>query len=420
MLMVRRYSSKAYEIIKEKLSGTNACLTSFIFHHGANFYVFSYEKAGVTSYTFVDTGDWRYRNQVLSILKENNIDLSNIERIIITHRHPDHCGLADILAAGPRAKILVHSNFRSFVEGEISQEERRWLGGVYQSRLKGCDIVYLPQLQGGKSINISGVDFPSLMESIEIGDSGKLEILACPESVPTHSPDQIIVLYTPGSNPYTHNEKQSGFMPTDEILFPGDLWLMIGPLFGRDFRSISWRLRFGVRRLRSLISGKDGFRRDPREQDTQAKEALKRGFCLIRVKPGHNEEFIGSRIIPKSLLADRDLLIELGYSNNVDKSILSSSHLLPKIADIKEKAYSYFVGELRLWIELGYTINDVSELLVRIYKEQSGGSRLVRRDRKERRARLKETLYRLEDDKVGSDQLCKLAETTLSKLEAIQ
>jgi len=418
--MARKYPSKPYKIIKEKLSGTNTYLTSFIFRQGANFYVFSYEKAGVTSYTFVDTGDSQYRNQLLSILKENNIDPSNIERIIITHRHSDHCGLADILAAGPRAKILAHSNFRSFVEGEISQEERTWLGNLAPSRLRECDIVYLPQSERRKSVSISGVDFPSLMEPIEIGGDGKLEILACPESVPTHSPDQVIALYSPRSNPYIYDKKHSGFLPTDDILFSGDLWLMTGPLYDRSLRSVYRRLKFGFSRLRGLISGKSSFRRNPREQDAQAKEALKRGFCLVRVKPGHSEEFIGSRIIPQSLLADSDLLLELGYPDNADKSILSSKHLLPKIADIKEKAYSDFVRELRLWIELGYTISDVSELLVRIYKEQGGGGRLVEQDRKERRARLKATLARLRDDKVSSDELCKLAETTLPKLQAIQ
>ncbi|MFC2069677.1 MBL fold metallo-hydrolase [Chloroflexota bacterium] len=419
VLMAGRHLSQSYKVIKEKLAGSSTLLTSFIFNHGANFYVFSYEKAGVTTYTFIDTGDIRYRDQILSILKENNIEPANIEKIIITHRHFDHCGIADILIANSNARILAHSEFRNFVEGKFSQEIPKWFGSFDPSPLKECDIIYLPQSGKRKPINIAGIDFPSLAEPFEIGDGGKMEILACPESMLTHSSDQLIALYSPRDNPYPQNEKRNSFLPTDDILFSGDLWLMAGPFNNRSFRSLYQRLRFGSHRIIGLLSGKGSFRRNAREQDAQAKEALKQGFCLIRVKPGHNEEFIGSRVIPNSLLADRDLLLELGYSDNGNRSILKERQLLPKIASIKEKAYSNFITELQLWIELGYTISDVSDILVRIYKEQSGGNRLVKQDRKDRRARLKDTLTRLRDDKVSSSEFYQLAESTLSKLKKI-
>ena len=414
-----RPPGESYRIVKERLSGTNTDLTGFFFHHGANIYVFSYEKEGVRRHTLIDAGDAQYREQILSILIENDVNPSNIERIIITHRHPDHCGSADLLARESKAKILVHSNFRGFVEDEISQEERRWSGAFDPSRLKECDIEYLPQTEGGELISINGVDFPSLVEPIKIGEVGKLEILACPQSIPTHSPDQIIILYSPRSQPHKYEKTQEDFRPTDDLLFPGDLWLMRGPIYDLGMRNISQQFRYGFNQMRNLMSGRSMPRRDPRVQDSRAKEALKKGFCLIRVKPGHGEEFLGSKILPHSLLAERDLLIEFGYPMDAGKSILRSRDLAPKVATRMEQAYTSFVKELLLWTELGYTLSEMSELLVRIYKEQSGGGPLVETDRKERRQRLKSTLTRLKDDEARSAELHQLAESTLSALKRV-
>lgn len=277
-------SQNICRIVKETLSDTNTDLTNFFFRYGANIYVFSYQKEGVRRHTFIDAGDTQYREQILSILMENDINPGSIERIIITHRHPDHCGLADLLARESQAKILVHANFRSLVEGEIRQDERRWSGDFDPSRLKEYDIEYLPQSGVDESMSISGVDFPSLVEPIEIGEAGKLKILACPQSTPTHSPDQIIILYSPKSQTDTDEKVSEGLRPTDNILFSGDLWLMRGPLFDQGMSDFSRQFRYGFYRMKNLISGKGMPRRDPREQDSRAKEALKKGFGLIRVK----------------------------------------------------------------------------------------------------------------------------------------
>jgi len=421
-LLPRRFLGKPYTIVKERLSGTNIDLTSFFFHQGANVYVLSYEKEGVRRHTFIDTPDSRYRNQILPLLIENDINPTNIERIIITHRHPDHCSLATLLTKESGAKILVHPNFKSLVEGEVGEEERGWWnrwGGFNPSQFKELDIEYLLQSDKGTGRSINGVNFPILGEPIEIGEGAKLEILACPESALTHSPDQIIVLYSPKSCPQTYEKTSEDFRPTDDILFSGDIWLMTGPLSSGGIRNISRQLRWRLSRLKNWMSGKGPLRRGPREQDSEAKEALKTGFSLIRVKPGHGGEFIGSRIVPHSLLADTDLLKELGYSLNVDKSILKERDLAPKIAALREQAYASFIEGLLFWRELGYTSGEVSELLVRIYKEQSGGDRLVRKDRKQRRERLKVTLARLKDDEAESEELHQLAQSTLLELKKV-
>ena len=104
---------------------------------------------------------------------------------------------------------------------------------------------------------------------------------------------------------------------------------------------------------------------------------------------------------------------------NKNKSILRQRDLAHQITVLKEEAYASFVKELHTWLELGYNSSDIPSLLTRIYKEQTGGSRRVKKDRKERRKRLKETLIRLRNDEAESDELNQLAESTLSVFKGV-
>ena len=405
--------------VKEKLDGVNVDLTSLFCHHGANVYILTYENNGVRRHTFIDAGDSRYQNLILSVLAENDVEPANIERIIITHGHPDHYGLAYLLAKESKAKIAVQSSFRSLVESETGQRKRRWSGSLGPSRLKDCDIEYLRESDTSKVVNIGGVGFVRLTDPIEIGQGGRLEILGCPESMVTHSHDQIVVLYSSRDDPHPHEQTEGGFRPTDDILFSGDLWLMRGPIFYHSITDMSWYWRHILYRIKALMSAGDMAQRDPRNQDPKAKLALKTGFRLIRVKPGHGPEFLGTRILPIGLLAERDILVELGYPLDTDKSILRSAELAPKVLARREQAYSDFVRELILWLELGYTLDEMAELLVRIYTEQSGGGPLVKEDRKERRGLLKATLAKLKDDEAQPDWVRQLARASQSKLHSI-
>ncbi len=227
----RKSPSDSIIVVKEKLNGVNADLTSLFCHHGANVYILTYENNGVRRHTFIDAGDSQYQNRILSVLTENDINPASIERIIITHGHPDHYGLAYLLARESKAKVMVQSSFRSLVEGEIGQRERRWSGRRDPSRLKDCDIDYLGESDTSKVVNIGGVGFVRLTDPIEIGQRGRLEIIGCPENMVTHSPDQIVVLYSSRDDPHPHEQTKGGFRPTDDIIFSGDLWLMRGPMF---------------------------------------------------------------------------------------------------------------------------------------------------------------------------------------------
>ena len=243
-LLSRNIHRKPYKIIKEKLTGTNISLTNFFFRNGANVYVLTYEKQGGIKHTVIDSGDIYYKNEIVPIFIENSIVPGNIERIIITHGHGDHYGSAYLLAKVSGAKILVHKNFQRIIEGEFTEEEKRWINVSNISELRKCNIDYLPLTGEKGTYDISGLSFPNLTEPIEIGDAGNLEILACPPGNPTHSPDQIVVLYSLKN--YAGSE-ESPFQTshlTDNMIFSGDLWLMRGPLFDFSFRRLYRRTRF--------------------------------------------------------------------------------------------------------------------------------------------------------------------------------
>jgi hypothetical protein len=185
-------------------------------------------------------------------------------------------------------------------------------------------------------------------------------------------------------------------------------------------RGISFYFRHGLFQIRRLLTSRGLLRRSVREQDSEVKEALKINFSLIRVKPGHGQEFLGSRIIPHGLPADRDLLSKLGYSANAKRSLIKSSALAASTAELKERAYQSFIREILFWKNRRYTLNEIAEFLIRIYREQTGGGSLVAKDRKQRRAILKTTLARLKNDKNVSDEIRKTAELTRSKLDSIK
>ena len=406
--------------VSESLPG-KVELLSVYFWHGANVYAFSYDKDGARRHTMIDAGIGMQQEQLLASMADHGVEPDNIERIIITHRHPDHVGLAHYLASRSGAQILAHAGFRSFVEGDLGQFGLRFLSSFDPAQLRECDIRYLEATAASGAVTIHGIDFPILAAPIEIGDGGRLQLTGCPESPSMHSPDQVIALYSSVDQPHPHEQSFGGFRPSDDIIFGGDLWLMRGPLFGTSTggKDVPWQWKQGLQRFREMLAAGGGMRHDPRLQDAAAKDALKKGFCLIQVKPGHGNEFLGTRMIPRGVLAGRDLLIELGYSMDDDQTLLESPNLAPKVAERLERAYHDFVGELATWAELGYTGDEISDLLTRIFREQRGGGPLADIDRQQRRLRIKETLDRLQADDAQPERVRRLAGVTRSAVEEI-
>ena len=68
---------------------------------------------------------------------------------------------------------------------------------------------------------------------------------------------------------------------------------------------------------------------------------------------------------------------------------------------------------------MGYTEGEINEILVRIYREQSGGGPLVQQDRKQRRERLRMILVRLRNDETADGDMRRMAVSTLLSLEQV-
>ena len=401
-----------YKSRTEKLDNENTELTEFYFRRGANLYVFSYQIDGQRKHTFIDTGFVDHRDLIFPILRKQHIDLTKIDNIIITHRHTDHCGLARQLALISGARILVHAEFKSFIEGPLKPQEKIWLGKLDPSKLQNSNLEYLvPDIND--AVQVENTQFPRLGDAIAIGASGKLNILGAPVSTLTHSPDQLIVYY---SQDQSSEKRRTGINhnPSNtDMIFSGDLWLMTGPIIDKSLSMMPRMLKYAFYHFKERLAGRKINWDDPRDQDAAAKEALKKGFSLIRVKPGHGEEFLGCRIIPNSLLADRDLLIKLGYSMDEDPSVLSSHKNKSRTAELKEAAYQGFINELQFWLDAGANIEEISKRLTRIYREQQGGGNLVAFDRMQRRERLKEILSRLVRDLSVSEPHRQIAKLTV-------
>ncbi|MFC2011349.1 MBL fold metallo-hydrolase [Chloroflexota bacterium] len=394
------------EIVKEKLKGSGAVLTNFYFTYGANFYVISYSIEGRTRHTFIDTSARQYRGQVQRLLFENNIDVADIENIIISHSHSDHYGLADDLASKSGGRILVHQNFRMAMEKERGKDEEKWWDDFELSELARHSMVYLSPRENNAAQIIGGLEFLKMGPPLDIGGA-RLNILTCPEVEATHTVDQIILHYSPRENLPFENEEGGEFRTDDDMIFSGDLWLMTEPKFRSNLR---------LRHHRSDSLQRRKSTHEHQEQDYAAKDALKKGFGLIKVKPGHGGEFIGSRIITISLLADRDLLPELGYSRNANKSLLKREDLGNRITYLQERAYQGFVEELVSWFNVGYSPEEITGFLVRIYREQSGGSKSIEQDRKERRVRLVANLTSFKHDRSQPSELNQIGDNALTEL----
>jgi hypothetical protein len=108
----------------------------------------------------------------------------------------------------------------------------------------------------------------------------------------------------------------------------------------------------------------------------------------------------------------------LGYSD-IEEAQKKDGQLKTKMADLLEQAYTGFIREVLCWQKQGYTLEEISEFLVRIYREQIGGNRQVALDRKQRRERMKATLSRMQKDTAISEFVHQLAAMTAAKLEKV-
>jgi glyoxylase-like metal-dependent hydrolase (beta-lactamase superfamily II) len=139
--------------------------------------------------TLVDTGP--KTPEAIAALREglqrNGVKFSDIRRIVLTHAHEDHCGLAKTVRdEAKNAEILVHNWETSHLFGRLSQEEHRNLifrAGVSREVWQKMENFY--------------ASFETLTDALHDGDFSELK----DESELEFTSGVLKVLHTPGHTP---------------------------------------------------------------------------------------------------------------------------------------------------------------------------------------------------------------------------
>jgi len=120
-------------------------------------------------------------------LKQNGVNFSDIERIVLTHAHEDHCGLAkQVRDEAKRAEILVHNWETGHLFGRLAQAEHRKLmerAGVPNEVFQEMQEIYhdISLLTDA----LSDGEFSELKDEMELEfRSGTLKVLHTPGHTP--------------------------------------------------------------------------------------------------------------------------------------------------------------------------------------------------------------------------------------------
>jgi glyoxylase-like metal-dependent hydrolase (beta-lactamase superfamily II) len=133
------------------------------------------------SVTLVDTGVERAPARIVAGLAALGKHPADVQRIVLTHAHPDHAGGAMEMAARTGAPVAVHADDAGFVEsGESPPNDHAYTVGRIFARLQDGRF---PAVQVGEK----------LTDGQALGVAGGLRVVA----TPGHSPGHISLLHEP-------------------------------------------------------------------------------------------------------------------------------------------------------------------------------------------------------------------------------
>ena len=102
--------------------------------------------------TLVDTGVKGSEDKIFGYIAENDRSYSEIDRVILSHSHPDHIGSAARIKELTGCKILAHPAEKTWFENIATQEKERPVPGF--SNLVDRSVVIDEFLEDGQILNL--------------------------------------------------------------------------------------------------------------------------------------------------------------------------------------------------------------------------------------------------------------------------
>ena len=185
-------------------------------------YLNSYLIEGNNGWLMVDTG-WNCPmafTDLESQLKEMGLTIIDITTIVLTHAHPDHCGLTNKLKQFSKAKLYLHQLEDISLEPWQDKEKDYSSNTTQQLRLGGMSETELSQIQGSFLTNEdanSTISPDVVLQGGEIISTGlfNFEVIWTPGHSPGHiclyeaekkvllSGDHILPIITPNVSQYS-------------------------------------------------------------------------------------------------------------------------------------------------------------------------------------------------------------------------